>query len=83
VFIVENICSAFQGADLIPLWSEVVLSKLDIKIRTPTPDALPEALYEARTPRNVRELNAQPTLILDRVRRHKSSSPALIIEAVD
>jgi hypothetical protein len=61
-----------------------VLSKLDVQLRTPTPpEALPEALWEARTPNNVRELNAQSTLIRERVRRHKSSSPASIIEAIN
>ena len=60
-----------------------MLSKLDVQLRTPTPVALPEALWEARTPSNVRELEAQSTLIRDRVRKHKSSSPASIIGAID
>jgi len=50
---------------------------------TPTPAALPESLWEARTPSNVRELEAHSTLIRERVRRNKSSSPASIIEAID
>jgi hypothetical protein len=66
-----------------PLQPDVVLSKLDVQLRTPTPAALPEALWKARTPSNVRELEAQSTLIRERVRRHKSSSPASIIEAID
>ena len=37
----------------------------------------------ARTPSNVRELDAQSALIRDRVRRHKSSSAASIIEAIN
>jgi hypothetical protein len=77
-----NICSAFRGAGLVPLQPDVVLSKLDVQLRTPTPAALLEAIWEARTPSNVRELEAQSTLIRDRVRRHKSSSPASIIEAI-
>jgi len=58
------------------------LSKLDVQLRTPTPlSALTDAaLREARTPSNVRELEAQSTLIRERVRKHKSSSPASIIE---
>ena len=65
-----------------PLQPDVVLSKLDVQLRTPTPAALSKAPWEARTPSNVRELEAQSTLIRDRVRRHKSSSPASIIEAI-
>ena len=53
-----------------------------MRLRTPTPPALPEAPWEAKTPSNVRELEAQSTLIRDRVRRHKSSSPASIIQAI-
>ena len=82
-FTSTNICSAFRGAGLVPLQPETVLSKLDVQLRTPTPPAaLAEALWEARTPSNVRELEAQSTLISERVRRHKSSSPASIIEAI-
>jgi hypothetical protein len=82
-FTTANICSAFRGAGLVPLQPDAVLSKLDVQLRTPTPAALPEALWEARTPSNVRELEAQSTLIRDRVRQHKSSSPASIIEAIN
>jgi hypothetical protein len=60
-----------------------VISKLDVKLRTPSLVALPEAVWEARTPSNVRELDAQSMLIRERVRRHKSSSPASIITAID
>jgi hypothetical protein len=81
-FTSANICSAFQGAGLVPLQPDVVLSKLDVQLRTPTPAALPEAPWEAKTPSNVRELEAQSTLIRNRVQRHKSSSPASIIEAI-
>jgi hypothetical protein len=82
-FTSANICSAFRGAGLVPLQPDTVLSKLDVQLRTPTPAALPETPWEARTPSNVRELDAQSTLIRERVRRHKSSSPASIIEAIN
>jgi hypothetical protein len=83
-FTPANICSAFRGAGLVPLQPETVLSKLDVQLRTPTPPAaLTEALWEARTPSNARELEAQSSLIRERVRQHKSSSPASIIEKID
>ena len=40
VFTKENICSAFRGAGLVLFNLEVVLLKLNIKLRTPTPPAL-------------------------------------------
>ncbi|KAF7569577.1 hypothetical protein PtrM4_119920 [Pyrenophora tritici-repentis] len=66
-FTPANIRSAFRGAGLVPLQPDTVLLKLD----------------EARTPSNVRELKSQSSLIRERVRRHKSSSPASIIEAIN
>ena len=58
-FTPANICSAFQGAGLVPLQPDAVLSKLDVQLRTPSPPAaLIEALWQARTPSNVRELEA-------------------------
>ena len=55
-----------------------------MQLRTPTPPAaLTEALWEACTPSNARELEAQSSLICERVRKHKSSSPASIIKKID
>ncbi|KAJ8111257.1 hypothetical protein OPT61_g6105 [Boeremia exigua] len=74
----------FQELCLVPLEPETVLLKLDVQLRTPTPPAaLTEAPWEACTPSNVRELEAQSTIIRDRVRKHKSSSPASIIKAIN
>jgi hypothetical protein len=42
----------------VPLQPDAVLSKLDVQLRTPTLADLPEALWEARTLSNVRELKA-------------------------
>ncbi|RAQ93873.1 putative transposase [Stemphylium lycopersici] len=83
-FTPANICSAFRGAGLVPLQPEAVLLKVDVQLRTPTPPAaLPEAPWVAQTPSNARELEAQSSLIRERMRQHKSSSPASIIEAID
>jgi hypothetical protein len=68
---------------LVPFQPDVVLSKLDVQLCTPTPPTLVEALWEAWTPSNVHELEAQSTLIHKGVQRHKSSSPASIIEAIN
>ncbi|USP76436.1 putative polyketide synthase [Curvularia clavata] len=58
-FTSANICSAFRGAGLVLLQPDTVLSKLDVQLRTSTPlAALAEALWQACTPGNVRELEA-------------------------
>jgi hypothetical protein len=82
LFTSANICSAFRGAGLVPLQADVVLSKLDVQLRTPSPASLPEAPWEAKTPSSIHELEAQSTLICERVQRHKSSLPASIIQVI-
>ena len=37
VFTAENVCAGFRGAGLVPHNPEVVLSKLNVRLRTPTP----------------------------------------------
>jgi hypothetical protein len=82
LFTSANICSAFQGAYLVPFQPDVVLSKLDVQLCTPTPAALLEVIWEAHTPSNVHELEPQSTLIRNCMWQHKSLSPASIIEAI-
>jgi hypothetical protein len=59
----ENILAGFRGAGLVPHNPEAVLSKLDVKLRTPTPPQPDDVAWEAKTPRNAREMEAQSTLI--------------------
>jgi hypothetical protein len=42
-FTTVNICSAFRGAGIVPLELDIVLLKLDVQLRTPTPPTLVEA----------------------------------------
>jgi hypothetical protein len=79
----KNIQSSFQATGLVPHSPEVVLSKLEVEPRTPTPPLLGAVEWNPRTPSNAREIEAQSTLIRDRIRQHKSSSPASIIEMLD
>ena len=83
VFSKENICSSFRGAGLVPFDPEAVLSKLDIRLRTPTPPPVEVTQWEAKTPSNARELGAQLTLIRDRIQRHQDSSPTSIISSIN
>ena len=56
----DNIKGGFRGAGLIPHNPDAVISKLDIKLRTPTP-TLPNAdeeLWTSHTPRNPKEASS-------------------------
>ena len=63
----SNIKASFKGAGLVPFDPEVVISKLDVKLRTPSPPIIEYDPWESKTPSNVRELEAQSTLIRDRI----------------
>ena len=82
----ENIRGGFQGSGLVPLNPERVLSKLDVKIRTPTPPRFPPAAADrwiSQTPHNALEANSQFELIKTRISRHQNSSPTSMLDAVD
>jgi hypothetical protein len=81
-FSLSNIRSSFKATGLIPDNPEAVLSKLEVKPRTPTPPAPGPTPWQPKTPSNAWEIEAQTTLIMKRIRDHKSSSPDSIIEMV-
>lgn len=79
----DNICASFRGAGLVPFNPDAVLSRLDVKLRTPTPPTRLVDQWESKTPSNTRELEAQTTLIRNRIQRHQNSSPSSIIESIN
>jgi len=82
----KNIRGGFRGTGLAPLNSESVISKLDVKLRTPTPvlgvDELPVP-WVSKTPNNPIEATSQSDFIKNRISRHQGSSPTSILDAVD
>jgi hypothetical protein len=86
VFIHKNIQAGFRGAGLVPFAPESVISKLDVKLRTPTLPRSPEmdaALWVSKTPSNPIEAHLQSTFMKKRVFEHQNSSPTSILAAVD
>ena len=78
VFSSENIKAGFRATGLVPLDPGVVVSKLEIKPRTPSP-LLPTTPWNPRTPSNALEIEAQFTMIKSRIRAHAGSSLTAII----
>ena len=66
----KNIQGGFAGAGLVPFDPERVISKLDVKLRTPTPlnsrAGTPQP-WVFQTPQNPREATSQSTLIKTRI----------------
>jgi hypothetical protein len=84
-FTESNIRGAFRGSGLYPLDPETVISKLDVKLRTPTPPgeaSQPSSPWVSKTPKTVKEAHSQSEYLTRRIIMHKSSSPESIIEAV-
>jgi hypothetical protein len=81
----SNIRGGFRGAGLEPLDPEVVISKLDVQLRTLTPAeevTEPSTPWVSKTPKTVLEAESQSEYLNRRIRRHQSSSPESILGAL-
>ena len=82
----SNVQAGFRGSGLVPYDPETVISKLDVRLSTPTPEnSRPSTSHSwvSKTPNTAREASLHTTLIKDRIVRHQDSSPTSIIAAVD
>jgi hypothetical protein len=80
----KNIKAGFCGAGSVPLNPDIVLSKMDIQLRTPTPSTtLPNITYwTSQTPHNPAEAIAQSTLVERQLNDYRGGFPTPIIGAV-
>jgi hypothetical protein len=79
----SNVQAGFRGAGLYPFNPDAVLSKLDIRLKTPTPPPIDTINWQSQTPSNALELGLQSELIRARIQRHQNSSPTSIIESLN
>jgi hypothetical protein len=82
----ENVQGGFRGAGLIPHNPDTILSKLDVKLRTPTPSGManrPPEYWVSKTPKTTNEALSQSIFIKGQITKHQGSSPTLIFAAVD
>jgi hypothetical protein len=78
-----NIQGGFRGAGLVPHDPEAVLSKVDVKLRTPSPLPIEDLPWLSQTPKNTLELGSQSTLVKNRIQRHIDSSPTSMVDAFE
>ena len=81
----KNIKAGFRGAGLVPYDPQSVLSKLDVKLRTPTPTEtpFPEAdPWVSQTPHGPTEAVSQSEFVRNRINIHQGSSPTSMFSAV-
>jgi hypothetical protein len=75
----ENIRGGFRGNGLVPFNPEAVISKLNVRLRTPSlPPPEPRA-WQSRTPHNPIEIESQSQYVIQRIQRHQDSSPPSIL----
>ena len=82
----KNIQGGVAGAGLIPHDPERVLSKLDVRLHTPTPPTSRPSTaqpWTSQTLYNTQDVNSQSILIKDRITSHQDSSPASMLAAVN
>jgi DDE superfamily endonuclease len=80
-----NVQGGFRGAGLVPYDPQAVLSKLNIKLRTPTPTGEPPLLpnpWVSQTPQNSNDAVLQSNHVRTRINTHQGSSPTTIFSAV-
>ena len=81
-FTKSNIQASFQGAGLVPFNPDAVISKLDIKLRTPSPSPPETTPWESKIPKTEAELTSQTKFLEERLARHQNSSLTLINAAI-
>ncbi|KAJ8064857.1 hypothetical protein OCU04_007166 [Sclerotinia nivalis] len=74
--------AGFRGTGLIPFDPQAILSKLDIRIRTPTPSFIDLNYWVSQILHNPTEALLQSTLVKSRMVYHQSSSSTSIFETV-
>jgi hypothetical protein len=82
----KNIQSGFKGAGLIPYNPDIILSKLDVLLRTLTPTGPPLAEanpWISKTLQNPREADSQTSLIKTRISNHQNSSLISILNTIN
>ena len=77
-----NLAGGYRGSGLIPFNPEAVLSKMDVRLRSPSP-SLPDLdnSWVSKTPQNSTEALLQSSLVKDKISKHRDSSPSPIFEA--
>ena len=79
----SNIQGGFRGAGLVPFDPELVISALDVRLRTLSPLPVNNQPWVSQTPSNTLEFGSQSKLVKQRIQRHIDSSPTSMVEAFE
>ncbi|EFQ94656.1 hypothetical protein PTT_07584 [Pyrenophora teres f. teres 0-1] len=79
----SNILGGFRGASLVPLNLEAVISKLDLRLRTPSQPPAKDTPWQSQTPSNTLEFGSQLKLIRERIQRYIDSSLTSMVNTLE
>ena len=74
VFTKANCQKAFEASGLVPTNAQVVLDRLEVRLRTPPAVPLPETPWQSKTPSNTHEFGSQSKLVSDSFRRSPTTA---------
>ena len=72
----ENCRKAFKASGLVPINAQVVLDRLEVRLRTPPEPLLPETPWQSKTPSNTHEFGSQSKLVRDSFTRSPVTAQA-------
>jgi hypothetical protein len=76
VFTEENCRKAFEASGLVPINTQVVLDRLEVRLRTPPPPLLLETLWQSKTPSNTHKFGSQSKLVRESFTRSPVTAQA-------
>jgi len=76
VFTEQNCRKAFEGSGYVPLNPQVVLDRLEVRLRTPPAPLLPETPWQSKTPSNTYEFGSQSKLVRESFTRSPVTAQA-------
>jgi hypothetical protein len=76
VFTEENCRKAFEASGIVPINAQVVLDRLEVRLRTPPEPLLPETPWQSKTPSNTYEFGSQSKLVRDSFTRSPVTAQA-------
>lgn len=76
VFTKDNCRKAFEASGLVPINAQVVLDRLEVRLRIPPEPLLPETLWQSKTPSNTHEFGSQSKLVRESFTRSPVSAQA-------
>jgi hypothetical protein len=76
VFTEKNCCKAFEASGLVPLDAQVVLDRLEVRLRTPPQTPLEDTPWQSKTLKNTDESGSQSKLVSDALTRSPVTAQA-------